>query len=173
MEQSSSQEANRSPATQNTCCILWNPNVHSRVHNSTTPAPMVSQTNLVHGLPSCFWIFVILSSHLRLGLQRSLFREGCYIAQILWKADNPENINFYRRSKNPIFKKLSSLLKRINIWAIKTILSLAFWQLKYFVCNKQESFLEICFCFSCKTRFVGCPLVIKFGPMLIFTLRVL
>jgi hypothetical protein len=54
-------------------CLIWNPKVHCRVHNSPPLVPIFSQVHLVHTFPPNFPRFVlILSSHLRLGLPSAL-----------------------------------------------------------------------------------------------------
>ena len=54
MEQSPFWEANRFSASQEIPHILWNPNVHYRIHKSPPPIPTPSQINQVHGPSSHF-----------------------------------------------------------------------------------------------------------------------
>jgi hypothetical protein len=54
MEQRPSWEANSFSASQETPRILWNPEVHFRIHKSPLPVSILSQLNLVHVHPSHF-----------------------------------------------------------------------------------------------------------------------
>jgi hypothetical protein len=77
MEQSPSWEAKTPWATQEIPRILWNPNVHHRIHNIPPPVPILSQIDLVHAPhPTSQRFILILSSHLRLGLPSGLLPSG-------------------------------------------------------------------------------------------------
>ena len=77
MEQSPSWEANSPSASQEISRILWNPNVHYRVHKSSPHIPILNQINLIYApIPLLEDPFLILSSHLRLGLPSGLLPPG-------------------------------------------------------------------------------------------------
>jgi hypothetical protein len=54
MEQTSSWVANSNSASQEIPCLLWNPKVHYRVHNSPPLIPVLDQMHPVHTFPPFF-----------------------------------------------------------------------------------------------------------------------
>jgi hypothetical protein len=77
MEPSPSCGAVSCAATQELPKILWNPNVHYRVHNSTPLVHILSQTNPVYTThPIYLRSIVIQCTHLCLGLPCGLFPSG-------------------------------------------------------------------------------------------------
>jgi hypothetical protein len=72
MAQSPSWASDNPSASQEIPCLLWNPKVHYRVHNSQTLKPILGQINSVHTTTP----ILILSSNLRLGFPSRLFPFG-------------------------------------------------------------------------------------------------
>jgi hypothetical protein len=73
MELSPSWEAANCAAAWELPSILWNPEVHHRVHISSPPVPILSQIDPILTIPSYLRSISILSTHLRLGLPSGLF----------------------------------------------------------------------------------------------------
>ena len=77
MEQISSWEANLFSASQEIPRILWNPKVHYRIRKCLPRVPILNQLDPVQTPTSYSWISIlILTFHLRLGLQSGLFSSG-------------------------------------------------------------------------------------------------
>jgi hypothetical protein len=77
MQHSPSGEANRFTASQEIPHILWNPNVHYRIHKCPLPVRVLSHIKPVHAPHPTYWrSILILSSYLRLGLPSGLFPSG-------------------------------------------------------------------------------------------------
>jgi len=74
MEQSPSWEANKFWTSQEFSHILWSPNVHCRIHNSSPRVTVLSQIHPLYASHPPSWrsIFV-LYFHLRLGLSSDSF----------------------------------------------------------------------------------------------------
>ena len=84
MEQSLSWEANRFSASQEISLILWNPEVHRRIHKCPPPFSTLSQLDPVHAPhPTFWWSILILSSHLYLGLPSCLI-PSCFPTKTLY-----------------------------------------------------------------------------------------
>jgi hypothetical protein len=73
MRQNRSWEANSHSASQEILCLLWNPKVHYRVHNSPPLVPILSQMHTVITSPPYFLRSILISCHLRLRHPSGLF----------------------------------------------------------------------------------------------------
>jgi hypothetical protein len=77
LEQRPSWEANRSSASQEISPVLWNPEVHHRIHNSPPPVPVLRQIDPGHVLhPTSRRSIFNIIPHLCLGLSSGLFPSG-------------------------------------------------------------------------------------------------
>ena len=77
MDQSPSWEVTQFAASQEIPHILWNPKVPYRIHKCLPPVPTLSQLNPIHtSHPTSWRCYLILSSHLCLGLPSGFFHSG-------------------------------------------------------------------------------------------------
>ena len=90
--QSPSWEADSSSPSQAILRILWNPKVHYRIHKNLPELRFLSQINPVHAPPPHLHFlktFLILASHLRLGLADGLFPSGMFIQNLVCTSPAP------------------------------------------------------------------------------------
>ena len=117
MQQSASWEAICSSATQELVCIVRNPKVHYRIHNSPQPIPLPGQINPVHARPFISWRSnLVTHSHPYLGLPSDLFPSGFPTKSLYAPLPSPT------RATVPANLTLLHLLN--NIWCAVQIMKL-------------------------------------------------
>jgi hypothetical protein len=120
MEQISSWEANLFSASQEIPRILWNPKVHYRIHKCLPPVAILSQLDPVQTPTSYSWISIlILTFHLRLGLQSGLF-PSVFPNKTLYTPLFSPHTRFYMprpsHSRNPVL--LNKICEKLLLWAL-------------------------------------------------------
>jgi len=117
MAQSPRWQAVSSSASQEIPRILWNPNVHYRIHNYPPPVPVLSQIN-PFPRPAFWRSLLILSVHTRLGLPGGLFL-SCLptktLYALLMRATFPAHLTILDSITRIVLVDGRSLLVRTNV----------------------------------------------------------
>ena len=120
LQQSPSWEAKSSTASKEITHILWNPNVHCRVHNSPPPVPALSQIIPVHAFPLYY-----SKVHLNIILQFTL-RSCEFSLYFSFPHQNPVCISFLSHTCHIPRQSHYSWFQHLSIiwWGVTTVSSL-------------------------------------------------
>jgi len=111
MEQSPSQEGNRSSASQKISRILWYPKVYHRIHKCSPPVTILTQNNPVHSCPSYF-----LSIYFNIIIPSTSGSSNCFLSLRFPHQFLYENFKSHIRATCLAHLILLDLITLNNIW---------------------------------------------------------
>jgi hypothetical protein len=145
MEHSTSWEDNRFATSQEIPRILYNPNVHYRIHKCSPPVSILSQLNPVHTpQPTYLRSILILSTHLHLGLPSGLFPSDFPTKTLYTPHPSAKHATYiysvYTSLNSMYLFNTYTCVPHVSVYA-KTIFR--FVNMKFYIGKKSQSFLPL------------------------------